>query len=131
MRRPFLSHSRRDADLAAGIARALRKLGVESFEALKSFVPEEDYRSSTKAAIRRADAFILVLSAPESAASSWVSYELGMAEALAKPVLLLLSDNHAADQLPSDLVGLPIVPLDPTHPELAAREIVARLMAST
>jgi hypothetical protein len=82
MPRVFLSHSRRDADLAAGIASALRKLGVEAFDVFESVAPGEDWRQSIKDAIRQADGFVLVVGAPEVTSSSWAGYELGIAEAL-------------------------------------------------
>ena len=130
MPRVFLSHSTRDAKLAAGIARELRKHGIEPLDMFESGAPAEDFRQITKSAIRRADGFVLVLGTPESASSSWVSYELGMAEALGKPILLMLSHNHTAGQLPSDLAGLPIVSFDPKQPGSAGREVVDRLLAA-
>jgi TIR domain-containing protein len=130
MRRVFLSHSRRDADLAAGIARELRKRLIEPFDAFESVTDGEDWRQTIKSAIRRADGFVLIVSAPESASTSWASYELGIAEALGKRILLLLSHNHTAAQLPVDMAGLPIVPFDPGHPELAAHEVVDSLLAA-
>ena len=130
MRRVFLSHSRRDSDLAAGIARELRKQGIEPLDVFESIAAGEDWRQTVKSAIRRAEGFVLIVSTPEAASTSWSTYELGMAEALGKRTLLLLSNNYATAQLPLDLAGLPIVPFDPTHPEVAAREVVDRLMAA-
>jgi hypothetical protein len=130
MRRVFLSHARRDADLARGVARELRKRGIEAFDAFENVTAGEDWRQTIKAAIRRADGFALIVSAPEAASTSWSSYELGMAEALGKRILLLLSHNYTAAQLPLDMAGLPIVAIDPTRPELIGREIIDRLFAA-
>jgi hypothetical protein len=130
MPRVFVSHGARDANLAAAIAGALRKLGVEAFDVSGNDAEEGYVRQAVKSAIRKADGFVLVLGAPDTAASSWTGYELGMADALGKPTLLLLSHKHAASELPFDLAGLPILPFDPAHPELAAREIVDRLLAA-
>ena len=130
MPRVFLSHGARDAKLAAAVARALRKHGVEAFDVFESDAGAGYVRQAIKSAIRRADGFVLVLGTPETAASSWTSYELGMAEALSKPILLMLSHKHAAAELPFDLAGLPILPFDPAHPDRAAREIVDRLLAA-
>jgi nucleoside 2-deoxyribosyltransferase len=126
----FLSHSARDARLAADIARELRKHEVEPFDISERAVTGEYVRRDIKQAIRRADGFILVLGSPQSASSSWVSYELGTAEALNKPVLILLSHNHATAELPSDLTGLPVLAFDPGKPALVGREIVDRLFAA-
>jgi hypothetical protein len=130
MRRVFLSHSRRDADLAAGIAKELRKRQIEPFDVFESVAGGEDWRQTIKSAIRRADGFVLIVSAPETVSTSWASYELGIAEALGKRIFLLLSHNHTAAQLPLDMAGLPIVPFDPGHPESAAHEVVDRLLAA-
>jgi nucleoside 2-deoxyribosyltransferase len=129
MPKVFLSHSRRDGNLVATIARELRKHGVEAYLD-ESMTPGDDFRRSIKAAIRKSDGFVLVVTSPDVAASSWTSYELGMAEALGKPILLLLSQNHSAAQLPSDLAGLPIAAFDPERPESMGREIVDRLLAA-
>jgi nucleoside 2-deoxyribosyltransferase len=96
----------------------------------ESIAAGEDFRRSVKGSIRRSDAFVLLLSAPESAASSWVAYELGIAEALGKPILLLLSRNHSTSQLPDDMRGLRTVAFDTEQPQEAAREIVDRLLAA-
>jgi nucleoside 2-deoxyribosyltransferase len=125
MPRVFFSYGKRDADFAIAISAELRKYGVE-----ESLSHGDGYRASKKAAIRGADAFVLVLGEPELTTSTWVSYELGMAEALGKPILLLLSHKHATAELPVDMAGLPIVPFDPEHPELAAQEVVDRLLAA-
>jgi hypothetical protein len=130
MPKVFISHGARDASLAAAIARALRKRGIEAFDVSESDAEEGYVRQTIKSAIRKADGFVLVLGEPNTAAPSWTGYELGMADALGKPMLLLLSHKHAASELPFDLAGLPILPFDPAHPELAAQEIVDRLLAA-
>jgi len=126
----FLSHSRRDADLAARVAHELRQLGVEPFDVFASASAGEDLRKTIKDAIRRADGFVLVVGAPEVTSSSWAGYELGIAEALAKPVLILLSHNRTASELPLDMREIPVVPFDPERPERAAREVADRLFAA-
>jgi hypothetical protein len=128
MTRLFLSHGARDADLAASIAAELRKHSIEPLDASDD-AHAGDIRQTIKSAIRRADGFVLVLGAPESAAVSWASYELGMAEALGKPILLLLSHNNAVEQLPFDLVGLPLITFDPKRPDRAAQEVADRFLA--
>jgi nucleoside 2-deoxyribosyltransferase len=128
MAKVFLSHSARDRELAAQIARELREHGLEALVGPES-AHGHDLRQTVKSAIRRADAFVLVLSVPDTAISSWASYELGMAEALGKPILLLLSHNHAVDQPPFELSDLPIVAFDPRQPTRASREIADRLLA--
>lgn len=124
----FLSHTRRDTGLATDIARELRKHRVEAVH--DSLQTGDESRRALKTAIRRSDAFAVILSAPESAASSWLGYELGMAEALGKPILLLLSHDHSTSELPVDLAGLHTVAFDAKRPAEAARAIVDRLLAA-
>jgi nucleoside 2-deoxyribosyltransferase len=126
----FLSHSARDAKVAAAIRRELRKHGVEAFDVSEDGAPAKYDRQAIKAAIRRADGLVLVIGAPEAASTSWATYELGMAEALGKPILTILSHRHAASELPPDLAGLPMAAFDPARAELAAREVVDRLLAA-
>ena len=125
----FLSHSQRDAGLAADIAGELRKHGVEPFVDLE-LARGEDFRRAIKSAIRRADGFVVIVTSPEALPSSWTSYELGMAETLGKPILVLLSHNHSAGQLPADFSGLPIVAFDPQYPGQIGRKIIDRLLAA-
>jgi len=126
----FLSHSRRDAGLATSVARELRRLGVEAFDACEGVASGEGWRRTIKAAIRRAKGFVLVVGVPEVASSSWTGYELGMAEALGKPILILLSHNRAVGELPVEMSELPVLSFDPENPEQAAREVVDRLLAA-
>ena len=126
----FLSHSARDAKMAAAIGRELSKLGVEAFDASEDCGQARYVRQVIKAAIRRADGFVLVIGAPDTASTSWATYELGMAEALGKPILALLSHNHVAAELPADLAGLPVASFDPAHAEQAAHVVVDRLLAA-
>jgi nucleoside 2-deoxyribosyltransferase len=116
----FLSHSARDAKLAAAIGRELSKLGVEAFDASEDCGQARYVRQVIKAAIRRADGFVLVIGAPDTLSASWATYELGMAEALGKPILAL----------PADLAGLPVAPFDPARAEQAAHVVVDRLLAA-
>jgi hypothetical protein len=73
---------------------------------------------------------VLVVGAPESTSASWAGYELGIAEALARPVLVLLSHNRSVGELLFELSDLPVLSFDPAQPERAAREIVDRLLAA-
>ena len=130
MPKVFLSHSRRDADLAASVARELRRLGVEAFDVFEHVASGEGWRRTVKAAIRRAEGFVLVVGVPEVAASSWTGYELGMAEALGKPILILLSHNRTASELPIEMSELPVLSFDPKRPEHAARAIADRFFAA-
>jgi hypothetical protein len=125
----FISYSRRDANLAQRVADALERLGFNALDPGRQLRPGDDWRKAIRAAIKRADAFIL-LASPHNVASSWSLYEAGMAEALGKKVMVLLPNTHSVSELPADIASSPIVELDPKAPDRAAHDIVARLEAA-
>jgi nucleoside 2-deoxyribosyltransferase len=125
----FISYSHKDSALAARIA---RELGVHGFEVFadSDVRPGQDIRVRLQAAVEKADVVLALISSPHAAANSWMGYEVGMAEALHKPVLTLASDRLSASDLPSDVSSRQIVYFDPQSPESAAREVVERLAAA-
>ena len=129
-RQLYLSFSARDAALATKVAKALEKLGFSAFNPMKDVRPGDDWRMTIHAAIKKSDALLLLVASPESAASSWMSYEAGMAEALGKRVLALVPDRYSMAQLPSDLAARQVLLLDILSPERSAREIADVLAAA-
>ncbi len=129
MAKIFFSYSQKDSALADRIARELRTLGVEVFID-SSIMPGEDFRAALKTAVAKADVVLALISSSYAAANSWMGYEVGMAEALHKPVLTLASDRLSASDLPSDVSSRQIVYFDPQSPESAVREVVERLAAA-
>jgi hypothetical protein len=125
----FISYSRRDAGLANKVAGALERLGYDALDPGRNLQPGDDWRKAIQAAIKRSDAVILVAS-PHTLDSSWSLYEVGMAEALGKTVMVLLPNTHSVTELPADIASSPIVELDPKAPDRAAHDIVARLAAA-
>jgi nucleoside 2-deoxyribosyltransferase len=126
----FISHSSRDAALAAKLEKELERLGLPTFNPSHEIDPNQNWRKAILAAIRRADALIVLVASPEAASTSWVGYETGMAEALGKRVIVLASQDHSPAELPADLAASQIVGFDPAEPERAARDIVERLAAA-
>jgi nucleoside 2-deoxyribosyltransferase len=124
----FLSYSLRDRDAAARFEKALERLGLQAFNPVKELRAGEDWRKSIQSAIKRSQALILLVGTPQSAASSWMAYEAGMAEALGKPILVLLSSKHSVSELPADVAAGQVFDFDPDAPERAAREIADRLV---
>ncbi len=92
----FVSYSNRDAAVAEKIAHALRE--VQSPRKVKTFLDRkdvgagEDFRKSLFANLQTSDAILVVAASPDAVSNSWVSYEIGMAEGLNKPVILLASN---------------------------------------
>ena len=126
----FISHGGRDAGLAKRIDTELKKLGLHAASAAPNRSAGAEWRASVQAAITRSDAMIIVASAPQSLSSGWTSYETGVAEALGKPVILLLPSRYPMTEVPEDFASIQVVDFDPQAPERAAREIAWRLEAA-
>jgi len=123
----FVSYSRRDDALAGRLRSALGNLGMKVFD-YSEIRPGDDWRHAIQKAIKGSDAYLLIAS-PEATASSWTSYETGMAEALGKRVLVLLRNGHSVTELPEELAANQVINFDPQRPEDAAHDVAAHLAA--
>jgi nucleoside 2-deoxyribosyltransferase len=123
----FISHTRRDAHLVESIREALQRRGLNVFTE-SDLRPGDRWREAIQSAIRQSDAVIMLVASPENALSSWMSYEVGMAEALGKRVMVLLRNQHSVTELPEEVAANQIVDFDPREPERAARDIASRLV---
>lgn len=125
----FLSYSARDRAAADQLQKELKRLGLNAFNPMNDLKPGEDFRKTIRAAIKGSD-LLVVLASPLSAASSWMGYEVGMAEALGKRVMFLLPERYPVTELPDEFSEGPILEFDPQAPKRAAREIADRLVTS-
>jgi nucleoside 2-deoxyribosyltransferase len=123
----FISYGRRDAELGRRFEVALTQLGLTALNPTRDLASGEDWRKSIQSAIKRSDAVVTLVSAPESLQSSWTSYEVGVADALGKRVFLLLPNRYSVAELPEDFASNQIVEFDPQAPERAAHDIASRL----
>jgi nucleoside 2-deoxyribosyltransferase len=92
-RKVFVSYAARDRSLLSSALDQLRANHVLSSEDdivvdNKKELEGEDIRQATRAAIDAADT-VLVLWSPAAAESKWVNYELGMASALGKRLVVV------------------------------------------
>jgi nucleoside 2-deoxyribosyltransferase len=129
-RKLFVCSSRRDAAVTRKIALALREVAAD--QTITTFLDqdikaEDDFRKVIRTEIRKSDAVLVVASSPEMVSGGWIGYEIGMAEALHKPVILLTTDRHSLSEFPEDFASFPVVVFDPDKPDRAAREIDGRL----
>jgi len=124
----FISYNHRDAGLAKTLEKDLEGLGFDASNPEREVPPGEGWRAAIQAAIKRSDALIVIAS-PHNLSSSWTSYEVGIAEALGKPVVVLLPDRHSVTELPEEINRSQVVGFDPRSPKRAAQDIVARLAA--
>src|SRR4051812_31952374 len=103
----FLSYAHSDRDLAQTTIRELRKKGVLKGDAIENIDSAQDIsfgsdiREGIKERIQKSDIVIVVWS-KDAARSAWVQYEVGMAKALERPIVVARADKSAPD-LPAEL----------------------------
>jgi hypothetical protein len=127
-RKIFVSHARRDAMLAAQIVKALKDRGLDTLDAA-SLSPGDNWRQAVRDAVKRSSALVVVLASPEAGTNAWLGYEVGMAEALGIPVLVVVSRNFPGSSMPSDLRDIQAIAFDPANPAAAADALAARIVA--
>jgi hypothetical protein len=59
-----------------------------------------------------------------------VSYETGLAEALGKRVIVMLSHDRSSSELPAEIATNRLLQFDPRSPDRAARDIAEELAAA-
>ena len=116
MSKVFLSYPHRDSALAARVAEQLAKAGMAVFDPAHDISSEQSWRKKVIAAIEATDIVALVIGSPDAAASSWITYETGVAEARGKQVIVLASHDFALSELPIELEGYRVVSFDPERP---------------
>jgi hypothetical protein len=88
----FLSHAYRDRDVLKQVRKRLAKefadRNVEFFDDAKLTI-SANFRDEIRKAIEDASQFVVFWS-PRAAESAFVNYETGMAEALGKPILVIV-----------------------------------------
>jgi nucleoside 2-deoxyribosyltransferase len=127
----FLSYSARDHAEADALETELERLGFQAFNPMREIRADENWRDAIRAAVKRADAVVLLINSPLSAQASWVSYEAGLADALGKPIIVLASHRYAARDLPSDIASWQILDFDPNEPARTARNLAEQIVAPT
>ena len=90
----FLSYARQDREVADQVEEHLRKYGLVTSDDLVIFDPLKDLQpgDNIREVIRRqmmAASKVVIITSPNSAQSQWVNYEVGMASALDKPIIVI------------------------------------------
>ena len=96
----FLSFNHSDKDIATPFLKKLQEAGYSVHHTSDDIPHDKAWRKSIRQAISASDALILILPRREIEAS-WLTYEIGLAEALGKKIVLLLSEQSA--ELPEEL----------------------------
>lgn len=112
----FISYAWNDRKLVNKAIKQLKSKGLLGGDFLESINnPMElsagaDIRAALKEQILTCDKVLLIWSG-RAASSPWVQYEVGMAEALEKPILIVWADKFAP-RLPAEIEGNQIISLD-------------------
>lgn len=104
-RNVYMSYAARDGSHVPRVLNRLREQAVLSiddnvFVDRDSFMAGDSFRDATREAIGAADT-VVVLWSPAAAGSKWVNYELAMADALGKQ-LIVVTSKADQDRLPID-----------------------------
>ena len=120
----FISYASRDRVLAERIENELEENGVSAFNPLTERPRGKRFSAAIKKALRGSDVVIAVIGSPQAVASSWVNYELGMAEAMGKRIIPLAVDRYSVNELPAEFAGQHIMFFDPERIDDAVRDIL-------
>ena len=126
----FLSYSRHDADVASKIAGVLVRNGFKLFDPSKDILAGQKFIDAVRGGIQRSKSMILIVTSPEQMMSGWSAFEVGMFDALDKPVVVMASHNFALSDLPIEVRDKTVRTFDPSLPEAGARAVASALLAA-
>jgi hypothetical protein len=111
----FISYAQDDKSRIRKVIGELRSRGIvkegdEITYAPEIFVPGSSIRGQVRKAIEASSKVVLVWSGA-GAESDWVNYEAGMAEALGKPIVVVIPKG-GMPRIPSNLDGIEILELE-------------------
>ncbi len=119
----FVSYSTHDLDQVELLRQQLRETPIDVFVAEHSVQPSENLGEKISKAIEVCDLFV-VLWSKNAQNSSWVSQEIGRADAFKKNILpLVLTEGITLPGFISDLKYLPVYE-DPEGAVIKARKII-------
>ncbi len=128
--RIFLSYNHRDTDLARRIAAEFQRAGLAAMDPDTQIAQGASWRTAVRAALDQSAALVVVLGSPFKAGEGWLTYEIGMAEASNKPVIVMSPDTHSISDLPADFLNSNIHTFDPRQPEAAARAVAHEILSA-
>ena len=103
-KRIFISYARADYAFAHQLLSALRDFNIEGWMDDTDIAAGSAVGDAVRSAIQKASA-VVVLVSPMSVRSQWVSFEVGAAQALQKPIVPILLEGVRAVNVPSREYG--------------------------
>jgi hypothetical protein len=113
----FLSYAYDDKPRIRKLLDQLKAKGMlspheEVFDSSESIVPGSIWRDQIRKAVENASQFIVVWS-NAAHTSDWVNYEIGMAEALDKPILVVVPKGEMS-RIPANLDKIQVIEIEET-----------------
>ena len=71
---------------------------------------------------------VILIGSADDPLTVWAEYEMGIFDALEKPILVLVSNAVPASSLPIELVNNRRQKFDPNSPEVAARLVASDIL---
>lgn len=118
----FISYSRDSQDYAQRLGAALKDSWAASFIDQAQLSLGESFHDVIRAKMQSASAFVVLLT-QRAIESQWILFELGVAQALGKPIILLLLGDVDVDRLDYLLRETPNLDARHLTPEEAAQRI--------
>jgi len=121
----FISYAQEDLTIAKRIISGLRGISPSAWKDIQSQSSEPYILTAIRESLRRSAAVVVLLT-PESAASEWINFEVGAAEALGKPIIPILirgEDKDIESLIPESLRGIEWLDARHTDPREVARQI--------
>lgn len=107
----FISHASTDHDFAANLAGSLKERGFASYLSGSEIHAGSKWLDHLRAAVEKADGFVLVMPTVTASSSNNAFFEAGVARALGKSVVVVVPHLNEVDQsnIPVDLADTVIV----------------------
>jgi len=107
-KRIFVSHGLADREFSTRLEHILAERGLEIVRPADVLRTGEPWATLTQSTIASADAFVLIVPKAGTPGANNAFFELGIADALGKPVLAVLP-RSSADDLPIHLIDFLVV----------------------
>lgn len=123
----FISTSKSGQDLEKRLRTELRKLGVTVFDPRSELHAGDSWRDEIVKAIKNSSNVVIIVTSDFNS-SSWTNYELGVAEALNKPILVVHPESVDPRRLPDELRSLQMLTVTPSHIGNSAKSLADALV---
>ena len=111
MKNVFISYDNQNREFASKLATSLEKVGVKPFLSGQEFRTGSNWLEGLKDHVKTADGFVLVMPAATSGSSNSSFFEVGVARAFGKKVVVVVPDIDNVDRtnIPIDIANTVVI----------------------